>query len=682
MHVSVARQVTAHQCASYKRMNETQQHTWQEANQEYLMSSLRLVRDRLDGSGNGNGTVADHDEEVDRRKHLEQAVRDADSRLPSPSALDHLCSLFGLSTFERDLLLLAAGPELDAGFAAACRRAGALPPTPGLALSVLADPHWSGITPSSPLRRWHLISLGNADRLTDSPVRIEEPLLHYLAGVPCVDERLLSLTREVHPGMPLAASQERCASRALALWEMDRSNGERLPVLRLRGADRRAPFGIAATVCDQVGLSLRSIPARFLPSAPAELDLFCRLFERDAALHSLALLVDCSDVSGDESGISAAVHRLVEEAFLPLFIVGEMQMRPVRRTVASFDVAKPEPKEQQSLWRQAFHETHPDLQADRLATQFNLSAETIYTVAAEGRALHGAGQEQHAPIEDRLWDLCRAYQRPGLDELAQRIEPASEWDDLILPEKQKAVLKEMVIHARNQNLVYRDWGFARKGERGLGITALFAGQSGTGKTMAAEILAQQLQLDLYRIDLSAIISKYIGETEKNLGRVFDAADEGGCLLLFDEADAIFGKRSEVKDSHDRYANIEVSYLLQRLESYRGMAVLTTNMKSAVDSAFLRRLRFLVNFPFPDPESRVEIWRRAFPPSAPTEGLDPDRLARLNVTGGHIRNIAMAAAFLAADAGQPIRMDHLLAAARSEMIKIEKSITASEVKGWA
>lgn len=645
------------------------------------MSSLRLVRERLEDSGNGtNGSSGD---DAGKRERLEQAVRDADSRLPSPAALDHLCALFGLSTFERDLLLLAAGPELDAEFAAACRRAGALPPTPGLALSILADPHWSGITPSSPLRRWHLVSLGSADRLTDSPVRIEEPLLHYLAGAPCVDERLQSLTREVHSGMPLAASQENCADRALALWEMDRSSGERLPVIRLRGADRRAPFGIAENVCNRVGLVLRSISARFLPSSPAELDLFCRLFERDAALHSLALLVDCSDVSGDESGISAAVHRLVEEAFLPLFIVGEMQMRPVRRTVASFDVAKPDPKEQQNLWRTAFSGTHPNLQADRLATQFNLSAETIYAVAAEGQVLDGTEQQdEQSSIEDRLWDLCRAHQRPGLDELAQRIEPASGWDDLILPEKQKSVLKEMVIHARNQNLVYQDWGFAKKGDRGLGITALFAGQSGTGKTMAAEILASQLQLDLYRIDLSAIISKYIGETEKNLGRVFDAADEGGCLLLFDEADSVFGRRSEVKDSHDRYANIEVSYLLQRLESYRGMAVLTTNMKSAVDSAFLRRLRFLVNFPFPDIESRVEIWRRAFPDSAPTEGLDPYRLAQLNVTGGHIRNIALAAAFLAADAGQPIRMEHLLAAARSEMIKIEKSITAGEVKGWA
>jgi SpoVK/Ycf46/Vps4 family AAA+-type ATPase len=195
------------------------------------------------------------------------------------------------------------------------------------------------------------------------------------------------------------------------------------------------------------------------------------------------------------------------------------------------------------------------------------------------------------------------------------------------------------------------------------------------------VLANELSLDLYRIDLSQVVSKYIGETEKNLRRVFDAAEEGGAILLFDEADALFGKRSEVKDSHDRYANIEVSYLLQRMEDYRGLAILTTNMKSALDTAFLRRIRFIVQFPFPDAAQRAEIWRRIFPRETPTEGLDMNRLARLNVTGGNIRNIALNAAFLAADAGEPVRMCHLLRAARSEYAKLEKPLTESEIGGW-
>jgi SpoVK/Ycf46/Vps4 family AAA+-type ATPase len=190
-----------------------------------------------------------------------------------------------------------------------------------------------------------------------------------------------------------------------------------------------------------------------------------------------------------------------------------------------------------------------------------------------------------------------------------------------------------------------------------------------------------LNLDLYRIDLSAVVSKYIGETEKNLRRVFDAAEEGGAILLFDEADALFGKRSEVKDSHDRYANIEVSYLLQRMEAYRGLAILTTNLKSALDTAFLRRIRFILQFPFPDATHRAEIWRRIFPGETPLGTLNFERLARLNVTGGNIRNIALNSAFLAADAKEPVCMTHLLRAAQAEYTKLEKSLTESEVGGW-
>jgi SpoVK/Ycf46/Vps4 family AAA+-type ATPase len=208
--------------------------------------------------------------------------------------------------------------------------------------------------------------------------------------------------------------------------------------------------------------------------------------------------------------------------------------------------------------------------------------------------------------------------RPRLDDLAQRIVPAASWLDLVLPEPQLRALREISMHVRQRARVYRDWGFGEKGERGLGISALFSGSSGTGKTMAAEVLANDLRLDLYRIDLSQLVSKYIGETEKNLRRVFEAAEDGGAVLLFDEADALFGKRSEVKDSHDRYANIEVSYLLQRMESYRGLAILTTNLKNAVDTAFLRRLRFIIQFPFPDAAHRAEIWRRIFPEATPTD----------------------------------------------------------------
>jgi SpoVK/Ycf46/Vps4 family AAA+-type ATPase len=324
---------------------------------------------------------------------------------------------------------------------------------------------------------------------------------------------------------------------------------------------------------------------------------------------------------------------------------------------------------------------------DVVVSQFNLGAAAIRSAAWQACVdlpqEAGPGVEQTVPagLVDHLWDACRVQARPRLEGLAQRIEPAATWDDLILPDSQKQVLSQIAVHVRQRAKVYQTWGFGRKGSRGLGISALFAGASGTGKTMAAEVLAKELRLDLYRIDLSQVVSKYIGETEKNLRRVFDAADEGAAVLLFDEADALFGKRSEVKDSHDRYANIEVSYLLQRMEAYRGLAVLTTNRKSALDQAFLRRIRFVVEFPFPEAAQRAEIWRRIFPEATPTDGLRIDRLSRLHATGGHIRNIAMGAAFLAADAGEPVRMSHLLHSARNEFAKLEKPLPETEVAGW-
>ena len=300
---------------------------------------------------------------------------------------------------------------------------------------------------------------------------------------------------------------------------------------------------------------------------------------------------------------------------------------------------------------------------------------------ASSLALQNLEQHPDESIPATLWEASRSHARQRLDDLAQRLETQASWEDLVLPEAQGFVLRDISAHVRQRLKVYETWGFGVKGSRGLGISALFAGTSGTGKTMAAEVIAKELRLDLYRIDLSTVVSKYIGETEKNLRRIFDAAEEGGAILLFDEADAIFGKRSDVKDSHDRYANIEVSYLLQRMESYRGLAILTTNLKSAIDTAFMRRIRFVVQFPFPDLEQRTEIWRRSFPEMAPTYNLQFEKLGQLHIAGGNIRNTALNAAFIAADANEAIQMKHILHAAQSEYSKLEKQLTESETAGW-
>jgi SpoVK/Ycf46/Vps4 family AAA+-type ATPase len=293
--------------------------------------------------------------------------------------------------------------------------------------------------------------------------------------------------------------------------------------------------------------------------------------------------------------------------------------------------------------------------------------------------VHTAGADP--ATTDALWHRCRTRSRVGMTRLAQPVRSLATWDDLVLPPAQIEILQGICAQMRHRSQVYERWGFAQKANRGLGISALFTGQSGTGKTMAAEVLANELDLDLYRVDLSQVVSKYIGETEKNLRQVFDAAEQSGAILLFDEADALFGKRSDIKDSHDRYANIEVSYLLQRMEAYRGLAILTTNLRENLDPAFVRRLRFIVRFPFPDPGQRAEIWRRVFPQTLPQSQLDPQRLAQLNVPGGNIRNIALNAAFLAADAGTPVTMQQVLRATRSEYAKLDRTVNESEIRGW-
>src|SRR5262249_6765045 len=310
-----------------------------------------------------------------------------------------------------------------------------------------------------------------------------------------------------------------------------------------------------------------------------------------------------------------------------------------------------------------------------LAGQFSLNLGTIREIASEARVAAPSGATDH----DRLWGAVLARTRPTLETLAERIAPKATWDDIVLPNAERALLRQVADQVAQRSRVYQDWGFERKISRGFGISALFAGESGTGKTMAAEVVANHLRLDLYRIDLSAVVSKYIGRTGKNLRRLLHPAQASGMILFFDEADALFGKRSEIKDSHDRYANIEVNYLLQRMESFSGLAILASNMKSALDGAFLRRLRFVVNFPFPGTVERKAIWERAFPPQTPTRDLDFDRLAQLNLAGGHIALIALNAAFVAAQAKSEVTMPLILDAARNEFRKIERPIHEPDLR---
>lgn len=658
---------------------------WNEANQRYLMAALGIVRVELEhqiANSKEGGACPDN------ALTAQQELRDAGAAMPSPSALELLCTTLGLSAFERDLLLLCAGVELDSKFAAVCAEAQGDPartfPTLSLALAALPEAHWSALTPAAPLRRWRLIEVGSGSVLTLSPLRIDERVLHYLAGVQHVDERLAGLVEPLNQSGELAPSHRALVERITAVW-LQSAAVPTLPVVQLCGQEAAEQRAIAVAACAAMGLHVGSMSANSIPTGATELDGFLRLWRREAVLGNCALLLECHEVDSNDAARASAINKLIEGLNCPLIISSVERRRAAHRALLTFDVLKPSATEQRDIWQRALKGMPVNLngQVNALVSQFNLDLQKVDAARAEALARQVPGGEPVSADEfgRALWDACRMQARPRLDDLAQRIEPAATWADLVLPEPQLHTLREIAVHVRQRMTVYETWGFAAKCARGLGISALFAGISGTGKTMAAEVLANELRLDLYRIDLSAVVSKYIGETEKNLRRVFDAAEEGGAILLFDEADALFGKRSEVKDSHDRYANIEVSYLLQRMEAYQGLAILTTNLKSALDTAFLRRIRFILHFPFPDAAQRAEIWRRIFPCQTPTENLDAAKLARLNVAGGNIRNIALNAAFLAADAEEPVRMTHLLRATQGEYTKLEKSLTEAEVGGW-
>ena len=702
---------------------------WHEANQRYLMAALAEVRCVLkqhvalerhaalsqdvpdagapDGAAQqvlrqGSGQAL--------RQGSGQALREAAAAMPAPPALETLCRMFGLSPFERQVLLLCAGMELDSSFSALCAAAQGDPrrayPTFSLALAALPEAHWSALSPAGPLRYWRLVEVGTGDGVTLSPLRIDERVLHYLTGVQYMDERLVGFVEPVPVVDGLVPSHHALAERLAATWSQAAGNGP-LAVAQLNGSEGASQRAIAAAACAMLGLDLHVTPAQAMPLDPREQEALMRLWDREAALSASALLVDCREMDTSDAARESAITRLIEGTRGALIVAGRERRSSPHRPLVTLEVGQPTTGEQRALWQSGLGAAASSLdgRVEALVSQFRLNVPTIHAVCTAALAhisasqdhpsqspnLQSFGYAQDKPPTSNpqspadlgavLWDACRVQARPRLENLAQRIQPVATWDDLVLPQAQKQILREIAMHVRQRMKVYETWGFATKSSRGLGISALFTGASGTGKTMAAEVLANELQLDLYLIDLSQVVSKYIGQTEKNLRRVFDAAEGGGAILLFDEADALFGKRSEVKDSHDRYANIEISYLLQRMEDYRGLAVLTTNMKSALDTAFLRRIRFVVQFPFPNAAERAEIWRRIFPLDTPTEGLDVDKLARLNAAGGNIRNIALHAAFLAADAGEPVRMAHLLRTARTEYSKLEKSLTEAEIRGW-
>ena len=656
--------------------------------------SLKPFRGLVVSDEEAASLLEDLDQWLLRPEHTRQLNSDLDpdaawdtqsANRDGGSQLDRLCRIFRLSSVERRCLVAALAPEMDLRygrvFAYLQDDVSQKAPGVGLLLELIEsqDPLAARrlFLSGSNLLRWQILQLlnqpvGEPCTLLARGGHLDERIVDYLlddGNSSCAESQ-----REVAGPPPHSAKRWQAARRLLEHVEAG-TNASRLFVLSgPAGAGQR---NLAAWLAREVGLRLFWVDAR---SALKEAGSVVRAV-REALLNEAALAVDCTETSLTNEAMTEGLAALAELAreHLPLtFIISRGHWQPPPAAWAGdcmvVELPLPNRAERLILWQEALADlTETGTPLPNLAAQFPLTMEQIHIVAGQFR--HTLPLAADGRSAEKLKQLCRAHLPTRVSGVIES-DPQRTWDDLVLPSDVRAQLEELCGQARHRSTVLGRWGFDRKLSGGKGLHALFAGPPGTGKTLAAEVIAWALGRTLWRIDLSQTVSKYIGETEKNLDRVFRAAESVAAVLFFDEADALFGKRSEVKDAHDRFANQEVSYLLQQMDEYEGVAVLATNLSCNLDEAFVRRLQFIVEFPFPDEEHRLRIWQAVFPDTAPrSANVDLPALARaVRLSGGHIRNIALSAAFAAADGEGVISMAHLWHAARREYQKVGQEWT--------
>ncbi|MGW0608004.1 AAA family ATPase [Streptomyces sp. NPDC002640] len=609
---------------------------------------------------------------------------------PAGSVLGVLAARFGLSPLELDLLLVAVAPDLDARFEPLygylnddlTRRR----PTVGLALELCglspAGPGRFRLAAGAPLVDGGLLTVTEPERPPLSRVLVvPDRVTAHLLGAARPDARLAGLLGAAHED-PAAdpAAVHRAAAAA--------SSGSGLVHLRSRGGDAE---GLAVAALRAAGLRPLVLDAAALARRPGDVPEVARLAALESRLTGGGVVLGPLEALPGEPAERARTLRAVCGALrgLPLLTHGSGGWDPLWApdSPVVLTVPAPSPERQAERWRHALDRvaatgtgTGGAVGVDELAravaahrldsAQLRRAADVaVRTAALAGRPVG----------PDDLRAAVRAQNGAGLDRLARRVEPGVGWDDLVLPPTTHRRLRELALRARHRDQVLGQWGMRPGGGRGRGVIALFAGESGTGKTMSAEVVAADLGMDLYVVDLSTVVDKYIGETEKNLERIFTEASAVNAVLLFDEADAIFGKRSEVKDARDRHANIESAYLLQRMESFDGIAVLTTNLRANLDEAFTRRLDVVADFPVPDPGQRLALWDRCLGDRLPrADDLDLAFCAdRFELAGGSIRSCAVTAAYLAAETGTALTMRQLITAIAQEYRKLGRLILPSE-----
>jgi hypothetical protein len=661
-----------------------------------------LLADAASDAGEGAQALAALDIKIQSRK---QASLTAGGYLSLPQ----LGRLFGLTEFEERCLVVCMAPELERKYEKlygyiqddVTRRR----PTVDLVLSLLCRGAAERLSARicfdsrSPLLRFRLLQCGDGTGdqtpLLSRPLKLDDRTLDFLLGIGRFDARLDLVASLVSPGAGHAQIPRLQESRTRAVELIKSQLGQRNIILHLAGPDGAGREALATAICHDLGLPMIVADLSKMSAQSVAFEELIWLAGREAVMQPAALclrgldalLADTEKLRSRMDALSGAVTTFSRLTFL----IGKLPWKPEpefgQSIAVRIEVPVPEPEARRDLWQSILAaQTGPtgagdlDEVLDDIAVRFKFTPGQVKQAIRAAQNLARWRSPDARMTAGDLYAACRGQCGMKLGALARKVDPKHRWEDIVLPPDQLEQLHEICDQVKHHHTVYGKWGFGRKLSLGRGVTALFSGPPGTGKTMAAEVISNELQLDLYKIDLSQIVSKYIGETEKNLDKVFEAAEASNAILFFDEADALFGKRSEVKDAHDRYANIEIGYLLQKMEEYEGIAILATNLRQNMDEAFVRRLGVIVEFPFPDEEYRRRIWEVVFPAEAPLgDDVDFGVLARaVKLAGGNIKNISLAAAFYAARDGGVISRSHLNRAARREHQKLGRTWSEFEL----
>jgi hypothetical protein len=641
-----------------------------------------------------------------------QIAASADAGLPPP--LFRLAQMFSLTPFECHVLIAALAVELDLRFEVlyswarndVTRRR----PSVDLALKLFSgesDRAHEAFRRDGPLFCHQLLRTSDNQQEREASflarsLSVDERIVAFLLeepgraepslAEPCIDSRLAAFTSFSSPSRSLASL--RLPESLLAQLQRAAGSGQSM-VLFLAGPEGAGRRSTAEALCSAAHRSLLTVDLRQLAAAQSPPPTLISLLQREAVLCGADILFEGADAlrlensSLDATG--AALDRVAPPSEVRVFIAGDAPWPDSGSRKCGwhrFEFPVPGFLDRVRLWEDALQQAGAPsgnaLDLELLANRFALTAGAIHRACADAvRSAAIRGAAISALTTQDLEAAARSQSSHGLRRFAQKTDSTAPWDALIVPPHIHRQLRDICTAERHRHTVYSTWGFDQRLTSGKGLNVLFAGSSGTGKTMAAGILARELGRDLYRIDLSIVVSKYIGETEKQLSLIFREARSSNAMLLFDEADALFGKRSEVKDAHDRYANVEIAYLLQKMEEYEGIVILATNLRRNMDDAFTRRIHHIVEFPFPDAEHREKIWRNILPPGAPVAGdLNFGFLARqFELAGGSIRNIALAAAFLAAEERTPIRMEHFVVCTALELQKSGKLPSRAEFRDY-